>query len=87
MENFEFKMNEKYIPQYNYLIYCHNILVEWIKWADKNNINQFEIELDDSVKIKEFQTLTDEKLFKWLRDNGYENELYEMNRRHPYHLE
>lgn len=77
-----YKINECYIEQHNFLIYCNDILVKWLHWIYDNNLCKMQINFKNEEEMKSFSKERDNNLMTWLKDNGYEMEMYELNRRH-----
>ncbi len=77
-----YKINECYIEQHNFLIYCNDILVKWLHWIYDNNLCKMQINFKNEEEMKSFLKERDNNLMTWLKDNGYEMEMYELNRRH-----
>jgi len=75
-------INPKYYSQHNFLIYCNDVLVRWLKWFDENQKNSISFQLKNEQQMHEFQTIADEDIMEWMKSNGYEKEMYELNRRH-----
>ena len=75
-------INPKYYSQHDYLIYCNDVLVRWLKWFDENQVCRVNIQFKDEKEMREFNNVAEEDILEWMRDNGYEKEMYELNRRH-----
>lgn len=75
-------INTKYYSQHNYLIYCNDVLVRWIKWFDEKNLSSVSIQFKDESEAQSFQNTAEADIMEWLKNNGYEQEMYELSRRH-----
>ena len=67
-----YKINECYIEQHNFLIYCNDILVKWLHWICDNNLYKMQINFKNEEEMKSFSKERDNNLMTWLKDNGYE---------------
>lgn len=76
-----YKINECYIEQHNFLIYCNDILVKWLHWIYDNNLCKMQINFKNEEEMKSFSKERDNNLMTWLKDNGYEMEMYELRRK------
>lgn len=76
------KINPKYYSQHNFLLYCNDILVRWLLWFDEKRLRTLTINFKDEKEMMDFQNASEEDIMEWLKNNGYEKEMYELNRRH-----
>ncbi|MBQ7834115.1 MAG: hypothetical protein IJ336_11195 [Lachnospiraceae bacterium] len=76
------KINPKYYRQHNYLIYCNDILVRWLQWIDNKQLCYMTIKFKNDDEMESFKETADSDIDEWLRNNGHEYEMYELNRRH-----
>lgn len=80
MKNGDIKIDRSHAAQHNYLIYCNDILVRWLHWADDNKISKISVDLNTEELTQSFEKA--ENILEWLKNNGYEKEMYKLYRRH-----
>ena len=80
--NYHIMISPKYYTQHNYLIYCNDVLVRWIKYFDEKRLSSVSIQFKDENEARDFQNISEENIMEWLKNNGYEQEMYELSRRH-----
>lgn len=76
------KIDSKFYRQHDYLIYCNDVLVRWLKWFDENKQCQVSIKFKNDMEMQDFQDKAEADIMWWLENNGYKDEMYELNRRH-----
>ena len=62
-----YKINECYIEQHNFLIYCNDILVKWLHWIYDNNLCKMQINFKNEEEMKSFSKERDNNLMTWLK--------------------
>lgn len=78
----EFKIEPKYVPSHNFLIYCNDVLVSLLKYADREKLSSVRITFKEEENS--FINLKDDDIFEWMREHGYSNEIYELEYRHTF---
>lgn len=81
-KNAHLKIKECHYRQHNYLIYCNDVLVRWLHWIDEHKLCSVKIKFSNHKEMDDFQSVENDDILEWLQNNGYEEEMYEVNRRH-----
>lgn len=66
---------EKYKFNHMYSFFLHDQLVDIIINGERKKKFNVKVKFDDRKLINQFKNLKGEKLYKWLRKNGFEDEL------------
>ena len=76
------EINKINIARYDYLNYCRNVLLDILRYANDHDLNSTTIPYRDNGDEKTFSKICEtnaEEGIKWLRNNGYEETVYESN--------
>lgn len=76
----------EHIARYDFLLYCENIIVDILKYADKNELSSVKIDFKNESDFDDFKKITEtennEYIFDWLVRNEYKSPFFEYHRRH-----
>lgn len=77
-------IDPKHYKAHNYLIYCNDVLVSILKFADSKKLNSGQL-IFDKDKLEEYEKLRDGdvgKLFDWAIEKGCKAQVYDLFFKH-----
>lgn len=81
----QFKIGMQYGAKHNFLIYCNDVLVNLLKYADCKKLASVKVKFRNAEDENSFAHLKeDSDVFDWMKENGYTDEMYEVEYRHTF---
>ena len=81
----QFKIEPQYGPSHNFLVYCNDVLVSLIKYADRKKLSSVRIDFKNKEDENSFANLKEgNDIFDWMQEHGYSDAMYELEYRHTF---
>ena len=81
----QFKIEPQYSSNHNFLIYCNDVLVSLLKYADREKLSSVKINFKNKEEENNFANLKEGSyIFDWMQEHGYSDEMYELEYRHTF---
>ena len=81
----QFKIEPQYGPSHNFLVYCNDVLVSFLKYVDCEKLSSVKINFKNKEDEHSFADLKEgSDIFDWMEEHGYSDEMYELEYRHTF---